>query len=376
MDYTQSKQLFKVKKFLRYLKLYGPRRTLVKVQGQYHMKKQYSILPIVNTKTHQGHVGILGCGNFSFSNIAYYLHKNYGNVIRGTMDLNIHRAASLCQRYRAAYYTDDAEKIITDPNIDTIYVASNHATHAQYAIRALEEGKNVHIEKPHAVSYEQLNKLVGAMNNSSGKIVSIGFNRPSSTIGQNIKRHLSSQPGAAMLNWFVAGHELEADHWYFSKAEGGRVLGNLCHWTDFTYNMIDEGGRYPLTITPTRSEKSDCDIACTYIFGDGSIAAITFSAKGHTFEGVREKLAAHRGDVLISMDDFKSLKIEISDKVLKPWQLFRDHGHEKSICSSYEISKNSIHRGLSRQYVWESAQLFLATKEALDNNHIVVINGM
>jgi len=376
MDYTQTKTIFKIKKFLRYLKLYGPHRTWVKVQGQYHMKIQYAELPKTDIKAHPGHVGILGCGNFSFSNIAYYLKKNYGNVIRGTMDLNVHRAASLCQRYHAAYYTDDAEKIITDPNIDTIFVASNHASHAEYAIRALEEGKNVHIEKPHAVSYEQLERLLAAMDKSSGKILSVGFNRPSSIIGKSIKQHLASQTGVAMLNWFVAGHELELDHWYFSKAEGGRVLGNLCHWTDFTYNMIDNDRRYPLTITPTRSEKSDCDIACTYIFGDGSIAAITFSAKGHTFEGVREKLAAHRGDVLISMDDFKHLKIEISDKVIKPWQLFRDHGHEASICSSYNMAKNANHKGLSRQYVGESAQLFLATKEALDNNKIVVINGM
>ena len=87
-----------------------------------------------------------------------------------------------------------------------------------------------------------------------------------------------------MINWFVAGHEIDPSHWYFHEKEGGRVLGNLCHWTDFTYQMIDEKNRYPIKIIPTRSEKADCDISVSYVFGDGSIASITFSAKGHTFE--------------------------------------------------------------------------------------------
>jgi predicted dehydrogenase len=378
MDYTKANLLFKIKKFVRYIALYGPSRTLVKVKGQYHMNRAYAELPRIDEQSASAsaHVGLIGCGNFAFSNIAYYLRKNYGSVIRGVMDTNIQRAASLSQEYKAAYYSDNADRILNDPRIDTVYIASNHASHAEYAILALQQGKNVHIEKPHAVTFDQLHRLMAAMQQSTGKILSIGYNRPKSDIGQTVKRYLDSQTGAAMLNWFIAGHELDPDHWYFQEAEGGRVLGNLCHWTDFTYSMIGDGARYPLTITPTRSEKSDCDIAVSYIFGDGSIAAITFSAKGHTFEGVREKLAAHRGDVLVSMDDFKHLKIEVVDKRHTVNPLFRDHGHQRSICSSYELSRDKAKPGLSSEYVWESAQLFLKTKEALETNKTLIIGGI
>jgi predicted dehydrogenase len=376
MDYTKANLAFKIKKLLRYIALYGPNRTLIKVKGQYHMNRSYAELPKISSGDHPGHIGLLGCGNFAFSNIAYYLRKNYGNVIRGVMDVEIQRAASLFEEYKAAYYTDDAEKILRDPKIDTVYIASNHASHAEYAIIALQQGKNVHIEKPHVVNFDQLHRLLAAMDNSSGKVLSIGYNRPKSEIGQTVKRHLDSQNGAAMLNWFIAGHELDPNHWYFQDAEGGRVLGNLCHWTDFTYSMIGDANRYPITVIPTRSEKSDCDIAVGYIFGDGSIAAITFSAKGHTFEGVREKLAAHRGDVLVSMDDFKRLTVEVVDQRHITNPLFRDHGHQRSICSSYELSRDKSRPGLSRQYVWESAQLFLKTKEALETNQRLTINGL
>ena len=50
--------------------------------------------------------------------------------------------------------------IIDDPQIDLIYIASNHYTHAEYAIEALNKGKSVHIEKPHVVNESQLDRLI------------------------------------------------------------------------------------------------------------------------------------------------------------------------------------------------------------------------
>jgi predicted dehydrogenase len=375
MDYTAQPFVFKIKKTLRYCRLYGIKRTLVKIQGQYHMKKKYSTLPALPQEPTDGsHVGIIGCGNFAYSNIGYYLNKNYGNVIHGAMDRNIDRAASFYQKYKLNYYTNDAEELISDPAIDIVYVASNHSSHADYAIRCLEQGKSVHIEKPHVVDEDQLMRLCSTMLNSKGR-VALGFNRPDSLIGRKIKGFLQSQSGPGMYNWFVAGHEISPDHWYFKKKEGGRVLGNLCHWTDFVYQMVEPDKRYPLTIKPTRAEKSDCDIAVTYTFGDGSIAVITFSAKGHTFEGVRELLAAHRGNVLISMADFKRLIIEVVDKKHKISLLFRNHGHENRIRKSYELVRPSgmKNSGCSVEYVWETGQLFLKTRDALEDGEAITL---
>jgi len=53
-----------------------------------------------------------------------------------------------CARLPGALLDDGRGKVIQDPAIDLVYVASNHASHADYAIAALEAGKSVHIEKP------------------------------------------------------------------------------------------------------------------------------------------------------------------------------------------------------------------------------------
>ncbi len=174
MDYTQAGRLFQIRKVLRYIALYGPSRTLVKVRGQLHMKKRYAKLPQIRTKSSSKHVGLIGCGNYCFSNIAYYLYKKRGAIIRAAMDVNIDRAASLFESYKLDYYTNDASRIIDDKQIDLVYIASNHASHAEYAIQCLNAGKSVHIEKPHVVDEDQLRRLCESMASNPGK-VGLGF---------------------------------------------------------------------------------------------------------------------------------------------------------------------------------------------------------
>lgn len=349
----------------------------MKVRGQYHLNKRYGNLPSARrNRPSLATVGIIGCGNFAFTTIAYYLKRTYGSVLRGVMDIDIHRAASLFDAFDADYYTDDADTLLRDDQISLVYIASNHASHAEYAVEALKRGKHVHIEKPHAVTGEQLARLTKTMQESTG-LVSLGFNRPDSPLGNELKRRLDTQSGTAMLNWFVAGHELPSGHWYYDEGEGGRILGNLCHWTDFVYQLIAPADRYPLRIVPARANQSDCDIVVSYIFGNGSIAAITFSAKGHTFEGVRERFSAHRGNVLLLLEDFKTLVVETREKRDRISLRFRDHGHRRKVCNSFEMAHGAHSPILSctPEYVWETGELALATRRALEDNEEVVLNS-
>lgn len=377
MDYTKSSLNFKLLKVLKYLRIFGFTRTLNKVKSAYHMKKAYSVLPIIKPNNKNAHVGIIGCGNFSYSTIAFYLKKNFGAVICGTMDKSIERAASLCEAYGGNYYSDDVSRVLNDDAIDLVYIASNHATHAEYAIEALKNNKSVHIEKPPVVSDEQLDRICEAMNSSAGS-VGLGYNRPQSPLGKRIQEAINSQDGPMMINWFIAAHELESDHWYFSPEEGGRVLGNLCHWIDYTLSLIPEENRFPVKITPATSQEFQNDFVVSYEFGDGSLAVITMSAKGHTFEGVSERLSVHRGNVLIGMMDFHNLTIKNMHKTKTYSPLYRDHGHEGAIKRSYltrHHQENKIEKGISVKDFWESANLLLRTKDAIENSEIVFANS-
>jgi len=375
MDYTDSKLLFKLKKLFRYLFIYGLDKTLVKVRGQYHMKKIYSELPTYDrSKKHSGSIAIVGCGNFSYSAIAYNLNLCKTGLIRACMDVNINRAASLYEKYKLLYYTDDFHDILSDPQIRLVFIASNHSTHSEYAVKCIEAGKNVHIEKPHVICKQQLDSLQGIMLKNPDVNVYLGFNRPKSPLFLKLQSFLDRQIGPLMINWFIAGHEISDDHWYFDSNEGGRILGNLCHWTDLTLHLVGLENAFPCKITPSCPNNAKSDFVVSVVFNDQSCASITFSAKGHTFEGVRETLNVHKGDVLANLADFKSLSIDVIDKKYRFKTLFRDHGHKENIFNSLNAvsSKNSF--GESSQHINATALFFLAIKSAVEKNESIILS--
>lgn len=338
------------------------------------MKKRFAKLPPLRagSSPHQT-VGLIGCGNYSYSTIAYYLNSKRGRVIGACMDSDINRAASMSKAYGIPLYSDDPAVVVENRAIELIYIASNHASHADYAVAALEKGKSVYIEKPHVVSEDQLAALLTTMDRSQGRVL-LGFSRPGSRFGQLILSTLNLQEGPGMYSWFVAGHAIDPDHWYFAPKEGGRVLGNLCHWTDFVLRMAP-AAQFPVEIRPTRGGKSDSDIVVTYTFPDETIAVISFSAKGHTFDGVKEKLNAHRGNCLLSMDDYQTLVIEIGETRKRYLNLFRDHGHEANIIGAFDSVQNRIpvDRAAVRRYTADTGWLFLKTREALEANRPLTV---
>ena len=204
--------------------------------------------------------------------------------------------------------------------------------------------------------------------------VYLGFNRPKSRMFLSLMKSLDAQSGPLMINWFVAGHSIPDNHWYFSESEGGRVLGNLCHWTDLTLQMVGVANAFPCTISPANSSEVKSNFAFTITFADGSQAAFTFSAKGELFEGVREHLNVHRGDVLASVSDFRSARIDDGERKREINLRHRDHGHGTNIIHSYR-SFSSGGLGEDRNYIIGTAVLMLKVKESLEKNEVTSCTG-
>ena len=381
--YMERSLGFKLRKVLRYVELYGFSRTLAKVRSQYHMASKEGFdgtrwdNPGCSDANAPGRtIGLLGSGAFAFSNVAYYLDRIDRGCIRAAMDIEPARARSLVRHYNAAYATTDPAEIINDPKIDLIFIASNHASHAPYAVAALDAGKDVHIEKPHVVTPQQLVDLVATMKSNPDRKVYLGFNRPRSEHFRRLRTELMKEDGPSMVNWFIAGHAIEDGHWYFDESEGGRILGNLCHWSDLTLEIVGLEKAFPCRIVPCSPLGAKSDFVTSIEFADGSLAALTFSAKGHTFEGVREILNLHRGDLLAEIKDFKSVSIVrgASRRRYKSW--YRDHGHKANIVNSYMgTCKGEEGRALDLAHVAATAELFLKIREAHDQRREIIVNA-
>ncbi|NGX17023.1 Gfo/Idh/MocA family oxidoreductase [Wenzhouxiangella sp. XN24] len=380
-SYLDQPLSYKLRKVARYANLYGIGRTIEKVRAQYHMGAQlgfdgvrYENRECNSPDDPNRTIGLMGCGSFAYSTIAFYLNKFDPGCIRAAMDTDSARARSLVDRYGAAYATTDPAVIVNDPRIDLVFVASNHASHAPYAVMALDAGKDVHIEKPHVVTSQQLSELVSAIQRNPDRKVYLGFNRPRSNHFVRLQRVLLEEEGPAMINWFIAGHEIAEGHWYFDEAEGGRILGNLCHWSDLTLQIVGLEKAFPCRIVPCSPVGAKSDFVTSIEFADGSMAALTFSAKGHTFEGVREVLNLHKGQVLAEIKDFKSLSLMRGATRWTHSSWWRDHGHRANILNSHKGSRYGEPKSAADlAYLVATAELFLKIREAHDQRREIIV---
>ena len=375
IDYTNTAFGEKLRKVARYVRLYGPSRTFEKVRAQRHMEASGPGLagPWVNPRpNHKGpaDVALIGCGNYAYSTIAYYCSRAMPGFLRGCYDPAGDRAVSLCTRFGGKYAAAKPEELLADPHVRLVFIASNHASHAEFAIEALAAGKDVHIEKPHVVSNDQLDRLLEAMKLAPQRKVYLGFNRPRSPHFRKISEWLATERGPFMINWFVAGHAIPPGHWYFSETEGGRVLGNLCHWTDLTLELVGRELAFPIRVLPATLQNSQSDFALSFDFADGSVAVITFSAKGHTFEGVREYLNVHRGNALVSNRDFQISTLDRGAHKESFRTRFRDHGHGVNIMNSLYGREPASLRTIA-----DSGRLFLAARVAAELHETVELTS-
>ena len=373
-DDTTAGLLDKLGKGVRYARLYGVPRTLVKIRGQYHMKRaqgfsesQWENPACTSPNDSARCVAIIGCGYYSYSVIAFYLRGISARFLRGALDLQHARARSLCEDYGGAYATDNLQRILADPQVKIVYIASNHVSHAEYAEKCIRAGKHVHIEKPHVVSEEQLESLTRAQKDVPGAKVFLGFNRPRSYLYSRLQEALAQQLGPSMINWFIVGHHLEDNHWYYDAKEGGRILGNLSHWSDLTLQTVGIDKAFPCEIVPATPPGAKSDYVIAVNFADGSAAVISFSAKGQTSTGVCEVLNLQKGDCVINLNNFDYLSVDVGQgkQVFKPF--FRDHGHRLNILNSYSAATSKDGRGESLDYIRSTARFFLAIREAMES---------
>jgi predicted dehydrogenase len=111
--------------------------------------------------------GIIGCGDVTEVKSGPAFNKVAGSALTAVMRRDAQKAADYAQRHQVPYWFSDADQLIAHPEVDAIYVATPPSTHAMYAIKAIEAGKAVYIEKPMARTYEEcvrINQLAAEKN--------------------------------------------------------------------------------------------------------------------------------------------------------------------------------------------------------------------
>ena len=99
--------------------------------------------------------GIIGVGNVTELKSGPAFYKTENSELVAVMRRNAEKAEDYARRHNVPKWYSDASKLINDPEVDAVYVATPPGSHARYAIEVMRAGKPVYVEKPMGKNYAE-----------------------------------------------------------------------------------------------------------------------------------------------------------------------------------------------------------------------------
>ena len=257
-----------------------------------------------------GTLGFIGAGSYAMSHLLPNV-KPYGGRLKGVMTARGTSSRSVAERYGFEYCTSDAAQILGDRDIDTVFVATRHDSHARYALEALEAGKHVFVEKPLALTPEELAQVTEVVarleEEGRGRLVMTGFNRRFSPLTTELIERVGQGP-MTMIYRVNAGY-MPSDHWMqIADIGGGRIIGEGCHFIDYLTHL---NGSPPVEVFASAMDDPQAledNILINLRFENGSIGTVAYFANGPK-SLPKEYVEVYRAGVCARIHDFRKLEI-------------------------------------------------------------------
>ncbi|MFN6925952.1 MAG: Gfo/Idh/MocA family protein [Tabrizicola sp.] len=321
-----------LRKFWRFMCIYGVQRAVFKALGRLRRPVR-----LAWWRASRRDIAIIGCGQFAFSTIGYFLYKRFGARIFACFDPNATAAATFAATYGVPVVAGSVEVILSNPDIGFVYIASNHASHTDYAIRALEAGKVVYVEKPVSVSLQQFERLQGAVRQNHGRIF-VGYNRPFSAAIEHVKQAVGKPSGGLTLACYVSGHVIGPDHWYRDDGEGTRICGNAGHWIDLFVYLLSWRGipeSFEIQLLHASSEEPDDNFCLAVRSSEGDLFSLVLSSRTEPFEGINETVNIQWDSTIAKIDDFRKLTLWQEDRLHTKRFWPKDVGHRRAVLQPF-----------------------------------------
>jgi len=223
-------------------------------------------------------LGVIGAGGYVPAMLLPHF-KSEGVEFRSIATASGVSAHDVGKRFGFAQAVSNAEEVLDDPDINLVVIGTRHDSHAELARKALERGKNVFVEKPLALDDDQLDQVLLAAANSTGKLM-VGFNRRYSPLARRAKEFFADRNTPLSIVYRVNAGRIPKEHWTQDAVEGGgRIVGEVCHFIDLMQFLTDST---PVSVfAESMSAKSDKTVDADSVFitlrfadgSNGSIAA-------------------------------------------------------------------------------------------------------
>lgn len=268
------------------------------------------------TKTDRRPIGIsvIGAGNFAGGVLLPQFLRTGNFVPRGLISAGGLTAKTLGKRHGFAFAGTSFEDVLADSATEAVVIATRHNQHAPMALAALKAGKRVFLEKPLAISEEQLEDWQETLEQigDSCPLWTVGFNRRFSLGAAMMRQAFDGVEQPRMLTIRFNAGRLPAEHWTNDlEIGGGRIVGEACHAVDLATFLI---GSPPVKVSTEsvadrgRQPALDDNVSIALKHADGSVSTILYTACGDRAAG-KERVEMFGGDRTAILDDFRNLQI-------------------------------------------------------------------
>ncbi len=310
-------------------------------------------------------VGFIGAGSFAQS----YLIPNVKRSV-ATLDTVVTSkgitAKGVASKFEFKNASAEQNDVVNSDNINTVFIATPHNSHAELTLQSIHAGKHVFVEKPLAMHAEEL-EVVRAAHQDSNRILMVGFNRRFSPISVKIKEAFSSLNQPLVMNFRVNAGNIPKDHWtQLPNVGGGRVIGEMCHFIDLMQFFTDSK---PVSVfassigTQSVSTTNQDNISVTVQFEDGSLGNLVYVGEGDK-SLPKERMEVFGGGKVGVINDFRNGEIYSDNKCTKI--KLSGKGHAQEVAAFLDAVKNGTEAPISFDSIYYTT---LTTFKILDSLH-------
>jgi predicted dehydrogenase/threonine dehydrogenase-like Zn-dependent dehydrogenase len=258
-------------------------------------------------------VGLLGAGVFAAGTLIPAIKASGHSTLAGVCTATGAHAQHAARAFGFSYCTTETARIVHDPAIDTVVIATRHHLHANQILAALAEGKHVFCEKPLCLDEDELRSIVRAYHEipaGQRAVLMVGFNRRFAPMIARMKTFLAPISEPLALTYRINAGFLAPDHWVNDPEQGGgRIRGEVCHFVDtlmfLAGSPIVEVDAHTLA---NAGRYSGDNVLASLRFANGSQGTITYLAGGdRSFS--KERIEVFGGGAVAVLEDFRRLEL-------------------------------------------------------------------
>nr|WP_119590172.1 bi-domain-containing oxidoreductase [Streptomyces scabiei] len=245
-------------------------------------------------------LAFVGAGNYATSMLLPHLARREGVELSTVVTTTSLSGANAQRKFGFARATTDLDAVLGDESVDAVFVVTRHSSHAALTRQALLAGKTVFVEKPLALTEDELSGVLAAVEESGNDRLQVGFNRRFAPLLQEARAQFGARSGPAHLRYLVNAGRLAHGSWYLRQgSEGSRFVGEGGHFIDTASWLLDAD---PVSVYATATSGNE-DLQVVLRYPDGSTATISYVTTGPS-GFPKETLDLVADGLALRLDDF------------------------------------------------------------------------